>query len=61
MKITDTQVRALNKLTDKYQSAYQLQEKLNTLNSLVKLKLAQHITSRGSLFFPRTSNLYKKI
>lgn len=60
--LSKLQKRAFLKLLDsgKWVSAYELQESLSTLDSLVKRRLAKIDSSRpGSLLFPRVNILYK--
>lgn len=61
MNLSKTQQRALKKLTDKWQNAYQLQESLSTLNSLVIKKLAEKKSSLGCYFMPRINNKFRKL
>lgn len=60
MKLSKTQQKALKKLTKHWQSSYTLQENRNTLNSLVRLELAEVNYNTGASFFPRTGIVYKK-
>ena len=61
MKLSKTQQRALEKLTDKWQSSYRLQESRNTLNSLVRLELVERKSEMGAYFCPRTCIVYRKV
>lgn len=60
MKLTNTQEIVLNKLDDKWRSAYDLQCSLATLNKLVKLGLAETEKDLGSLFMPRVCKHFRK-
>lgn len=53
MKLSPSQKRAFEKLnqSDRWKSAYDLNESLTTLNSLVRLKLAKRKFMFGYLFF----------
>lgn len=61
-KLSPAQERALAKLSDKWQSAYTLQESMNTLDALVRRGLAaRNYGGVGSLFSPRTAIHYRRI
>lgn len=62
-KLTPTQQRVLRKLTraNKWCSAFELQESLATLDTLVRKKYAKKIMPLGSFAFPRNSIKYKAI
>lgn len=58
--LTKLQKRCMAKLTqDKWQSAYELGENLNTLNGLHKRGVVISKGMLGSYFFPRTNLLWK--
>ena len=58
--MTPTQKRAFSKLTNEFQCAYTLQERIPTLNALVKMGFAEKYTDAiGSMFSPRTANKYR--
>lgn len=59
--MTKTQTKALKKLNNNWQSAYELQESLSTLNSLVRIKKAKSKSEIGSAFSPRTAIKFKLI
>lgn len=59
-KLSKTQQRALEKLTDEWQSGYKLGEKINTLKVLVNKGLAIEKRERGYSYMPRTCIVYKK-
>ena len=54
--LSETQKRALGKLSDEPQSAYGVQESIATLRSLVKKGLAVDVTpyGPGGMFSPQT-------
>ena len=60
MKLSPIMERALEKLTDEWQCAYELQESMSTLDALAERKLAQRKHELGYMFFPRMHILYKK-
>jgi len=57
--ITKNQQRCLDKLDYKWRSAYELNENLNTLNSLHKRGIVVCNALQGSYFFPRTNIVWK--
>lgn len=58
--LTKLQKRCMSKLSmDKWQSAYELEENLNTLNGLHKRRLVIAKGMQGSYFYPRTNLLWK--
>ncbi len=59
MKLSEAQERALGKLTGQWQSAYELQLGLNTLDSLVRKNLVEINAGIGALWFPRTEISYR--
>ena len=60
MKLTKAQERAKAKLTNEWQSAYDLGESLQTLRRLVACKVAiVKRDSPGDVFFPRSAIKYK--
>lgn len=60
MKLSKTQKRVLEKLTDRWQNSYELQESRNTLNSLTRLGLVERKYETGAGFLPRTCIVYRK-
>ena len=60
MKLSLSQRITLSKLTSEWQSAFQIDERMNTLNSLVKMGLALRKIEVGSTFFPKIKTYYKK-
>jgi uncharacterized protein YjhX (UPF0386 family) len=58
--LSKAQQRALNKLTDKGQCAYELKERISTLEALVKRGYVIVERGLGSMAFPRTSILFRK-
>lgn len=56
---TQAQQRALFKLTDQWRSAYDMQERLTTLNALVRRGVADRRYLAGSMFFPRIQIEFK--
>ncbi len=60
VKLSQAQQRAYDKLTNKFQSAYDLQEYLNTLDILVSKGLADSFKGFAAFFFPRGGWLYKR-
>lgn len=63
MTLSKTQQRALNKLSDKWQSAYSLQESMATLRSLVRKGLVESTGSNnfGALFSPPTEICFRQL
>jgi len=59
-KLSKNQQRVLNKLTDKWQSAYELQESRKTLDSLANQGLIQKWRDNGYLFCPRIAIKYRR-
>ena len=61
-KLTPTQESAYRKLTNEWQSGYDLQESMATLDALVKKGYAKSSGhgSLSSVYSPRTSILYKR-
>ena len=60
MKLSETQLRAMGKLHKvAFLSAYELQESLSTLDSLVSRGLAVRHLERGAVAFPRTGTCYR--
>lgn len=59
MQPTKAQKRALLKLTDEWQSAYELQETIPTLEGLVRRKLAEKKLETGYLFMPHNSIMFR--
>lgn len=57
--LSKTQEYALSKLTNEWQSAYDIQNSLGTLKSLVKLDLAEIKVQTGHLFFPRSCTFFR--
>ena len=55
MKLTESQQRALAKLTNDWRDAYDLEESRNTLDALVSRKLAEVKYPVGSGFFRRST------
>jgi hypothetical protein len=56
MKLTKAQERAQGKLTSEWQSAYDMQESIPTLEGLVARKVAvMKRDSLGAVYSPRTS------
>ena len=53
------QERALDKLTYQWQSAYDLSEKINTLNALVRMGKAEVKREIGSETFPKSMTFYR--
>lgn len=60
MKLTPAQKTALSKLTDEWQTAYSLDERLGTLRALVNKGVASSRMPLGSLFFPRNNEFRLK-
>ena len=60
MKLSVPQQKALNKLTDEWQSSYKLHVGLNTLNVLVNRGLAERKSLIGYMFSPQTNILFRK-
>lgn len=59
-KLSATQQRALNKLNEKFRSAYTMGESLSTMESLVNAGLAEkHIDTLGSIAFPRVHTFFR--
>ncbi len=58
-EMTEIQLRAFRKLTNKWQSAYTLKESLATLNALVRQDLAVKQTCIGAWWSPRVMTDYK--
>lgn len=59
MKLSKLQEQALGKLTNEWQSAYELGFKLCTLNSLADRGLAKRNYGLGSYAFPRSGIKFK--
>lgn len=60
MKLSPTQQRALSKLTNEWQSVYELKESLPTLNALCQRGLAiSYRGGLGSLFNPRVGIAFR--
>jgi hypothetical protein len=60
-RLSKAQERALAKLAQEWQSAYDLQESITTLDALVgKGFAARKVNTLGSMFSPRTSCLYRR-
>jgi hypothetical protein len=59
-KLSPTQERAMAKLTQEWQSAYELRESLATLGSLVRKGLAEVKHGYGSMFLPRAEIKYRR-
>lgn len=60
MKLSKTQQRVLEKLTNEWQSSYTLGEGLNTLESLVNKGLIEVKRELGSSFMPRIQIKFRK-
>jgi hypothetical protein len=60
MKLSVPQQKALNKLTDEWQSSYELQVRLNTLYVLVDKGLVERKSLVGYMFSPRNNILFRK-
>ena len=60
MKLSNTQQRALEKLTIEWQSSYSLGEGLSTLRSLSNKGLAEIKYDQGSSFMPRVQIKFRK-
>ena len=60
MKLSVPQQKALNKLTNEWQSPYDLHVGLNVLDALVNRGLAERKRELGYLFSPRTNILFRK-
>ena len=58
--LTKSQYRVYQKLNFDWQNSYELQENRNTLNSLVKLGLADKKMELGYLFMPKIKIYYRK-
>ena len=58
-KLTKAQERAKGKLTTEWQTAYEIQETIPTLEGLVSRNLAVMKYDLGSYFSPRTSIYFK--
>jgi hypothetical protein len=58
--LTKTQKRAAQKLTDEWQSAYSLHERIVTLEVLVTKGIAQREIGPGALWTPRTAHKYRR-
>lgn len=59
-KLTPTQVEVLSRITEMWQSAYELQASRATLNALVKKGLVQRRGGLGAILDPRTSIQYRR-
>ena len=59
VKLSSVQKRTLRKLTNKWQSPYELSESIGTLDSLVSKHLAIRKYEQGYLFFPRSAIMYR--
>jgi hypothetical protein len=58
--MTESQKLTLARLTEQWQSAFTLRCNMRTLQTLVKLGLAEHRQdSLGAMFSPKTSNYYR--
>lgn len=60
MKLSKAQQRAYDKLTDKWQSAYELQERIVTLDILVTKGIADCYAGLGAVFFPQNGMKYRR-
>jgi len=59
-KLSPSQQVALARCTTEWQSAYQLQATVATLDALVKRSiLERHTDALGAMFSPRTANHYR--
>jgi hypothetical protein len=61
MKLSKLQKEALERLTNEWQSAYELGFRLGTLNSLADRGLAKRNYGPGSYAFPRSGIKFKLI
>lgn len=62
MALSTAQQRALAKATSEWQSAYELQESISTLNALVRVGLLQkRCTQLGSFYDARNADEYRKV
>jgi len=61
-KLTPRGAQALAKLTDKWQSAYELREGVSTLRVLVAMGLAEERGSElvGMMFSPQTTRRFRR-
>lgn len=59
--LSGVQRMILGKLTDKWQSAYELRASLATLRALEREGLAKSKETLGSMFSPRVNILWRKI
>ena len=59
MKLSKAQQKAIKKMSGKWQTAYELQIGLNTLDALHAKQLADRKLEQGYTAFPRTSILYR--
>jgi len=60
MKLSLSQKLTLKKLTSEWQTIYQIDERANTLDSLVKMGLAIKKIEIDSKVFPKRKSYYKK-
>lgn len=59
MRLSPTMIRALDKLTPEYRSAYALDESRGTLDALERRGLAERVCTPGAAFFPRVHTKYR--
>ncbi len=59
-KLTPLQAETLERLTNKWESSYGLQARLDTLDALVKRGLAERKYELGSMAFPHSSIKYRR-
>jgi hypothetical protein len=59
IRLSKAQQRAYDRLTDEWQSAYELQERLDTLDILVTKGLADCYAGLGLRFFPQRAMKYR--
>ena len=60
VKLSQAQQRAYDKLTDKWECAYILRERLDTLDILEDKELAESHRKLGAGWYPRTEIYYRK-
>jgi len=60
VKLSQTQQRAYDKLTEKWQSAYALLERFDTLDILVSNGLAESYMALVAGWYPRTETYYRR-
>ena len=60
-KLSPAQQKAIERLTSEWNGAYTLRSSLPTLNSLVRLGFAEKRDGLGSLFFPRSNVMFRKV